>query len=298
MRFLNPCLIALSAFVLCVPAARAQGTASAGAESWGAELKRAEDEIRTVRTEFGNQYRRKLAELRAGFQQAGDLENALLARDLEKNSETAPVPLQGMDVVAAPRSVRELQLELIGKQRDLLGAIVQKVMPKLVESKRSLTKAGRLDEASEVLAAILRLYEGAAVPVEKIANGGAVLAEELYLAYQAARQRADHIYKGRQIALRGRVLGIRPDPRDSSAMVLVIYPEVEGGFIDCSFGTNMRLQEERQGQATVYALRRGPADPAPFRFQKGASVEVLGKCEGWDEGVRLQDCSGCNLWKR
>lgn len=298
LRFSTPHLIAFSTFVLCLSPVHAQFSASSGADSWGAELKRAEDEIRTVRTEFGNQYRRKLAELRAGFQQAGDLENALLVRDLEKDSESASVPLAGSAVVNSPRTVRDLQLELLAKQRDLLGAIVQKAMPKLVEVKRSLTKAGRLDEASEVLKAIVLLYEGAGVPGEKIANGSAVLAEELYMAYQAARSRADHMYKGRQMALRGRVMGIRPDPRDPSANLLVIFAEVEGGFVDCSFGNNMRLTDEGKGVPSLFVLRRGPADPAPIRLQKGTSVEVLGKCEGWDESVRLQDCSGCNLWKR
>jgi hypothetical protein len=257
-----------------------------------------EEEIRTVRTEYGNQYRRKLAELRLGFQKAADLENALLVRELEARVESDAVPLDRGALVAAPRLVREAQLELLSKQGEVLGAIVQKGLPKLVESKRSLTVAGRLDEASDVLVAIQGLYEGVLGPAEKVANGTAVLAEELYMAYQAARKRADQMYKGRQIALRGRALGIRPDPKDPAATVLVLYAEVEGGLVDCAFGGNMRLREERQGQASFFVLSRGPADPAPFRFQKGTNLEVLGKCDGGDDGVRMHECSGCNLWKR
>jgi hypothetical protein len=291
--------MALGLFAVCVPVrALAQGPNASGSEAWSADLKRAEEEIRTVRAEYGNQYRRKLTELRAGFQKAADLEGALAVRELEKKLEDAAVPLDAKDVVQAPRSVREAQLELLGKQRDVLGAILQKALPKLVEAKRTLTVAGRLDEASEVLNSIQGLYDGVSGPADKVANGTVVLAEELYLAYQASRKRADQVYRGRPIALRGRALGIRPDPRDPAAMVLVVFAEVEGGFVDCAFGGSMRLREERQGQASLFVLGRGPSDPSPFRFQKGTAIEVLGKCEGWDDGLRLQECSGCNLWKR
>lgn len=303
MRSFRPSLAAFCAVLFCVPslsflAAQTPAVPAPGADLWSVELKRAQDEIRTVRTEFGNQYRRKLAELRAGFQKNADLESALAVREQEKRLEEAEVPLDGKDLVAGPRLLREAQIELLGKQKELLGAVIQKSLPKLVEAKRSLTIGGRLDEASEVLQAIGSLYDGILGPPEKIANGTPVLAEELYLAYQASRKRADQVYKGRQMALRGRAVGIRPDPRDPAAVVLVLYAEVEGGFIDCSFGGNMRLREERQAQGSIFILGRGPSDPAPFRFQKGTGLEVAGKCDGWDEGVRVQECSGCILWKR
>ncbi len=298
MRSFYSLLTATGALCLSILPVHAQTPTAPNADVWKMELKRAEDETRSVRIEIGNLYRRKLADLRAGFQKAADLENALTVREQEKHLEESAVPLEAKDVVGAPRSLREAQLELLTRQRDLLGAVLQKALPRLVEAKRALTVAGKLDEASEVLNAIGSLYDTLLGAPEKTANGTAVLAEDLYMAYQAARKRADQVYKGRTLALRGRALGIRPDPRDSTAVVLVVYAEVEGGFIDCAFGGNLRVREERQGQNVTFVVSHGPADANPLRFQKGSGVEVFGKCEGWDEGVRLVECTGATLWKR
>jgi hypothetical protein len=298
MRALFPLLLVLSSLMLGTPPVHAQTSVAPNAELWKGELKRAEDDTRTVRTEIGNLYRRKLAELRAGFQKAADLESALVVREQEKLVEESPIPLDFKDVVGAPRTLREAQIELLTKQRDLLGAVLQKTLPKLVESKRAFTVAGRLDEATEVLNAIGSFYDSLLGPPEKIANGTAVLAEDLYMAYQAARKRADQVFKGRTIALRGRALGIRPDPRDAASSVLVVYAEVEGGFIDCVFKGNFRLREERQGQNVSYVVNQGPTDANTFRFQKGTSIEVFGKCEGWEDGLQLKECTGATLWKR
>jgi hypothetical protein len=260
------------------------------------EVDRCERNMKSVRVEIGNRYEKRLLELRAGFQKAGDLEGALAVRSEEQRTLADPErPLESRHLVEEPRSLKELQLELLGKQSEMISQIVLEAVPKLVEMKKTLTVAGKLDEAVEVRTAIQRLQE-ATSPAQRLSAGAQVTAEEVYQAYQSSKDRADKIYRGVKVLLRGRVAGVRPDPRESGALTLVLFGGVEGALVDCAFPTGeYRVREERQGQVVVYVVAHGNNDAGALRLQRGAVAEFTGKCDGLDGGLRF---SGCGLPRR
>ena len=177
----------------------------------------------------------------------------------------------------------------------MIAQIVLEAVPKLVEMKKSLTVAGKLDEAVEVRSAIQRLQD-ATSPAQRLAPGAQVSAEEVYQAYQSSKERADKIYKGVKVLLRGRVAGVRPDPREPGALTLVLFGGVEGALVDCAFPAGeYRVREERQGQGIVYVVAHGNNDSAAMRLPRGAVAEFTGRCDGSDGGLRF---SGCGLPRR
>lgn len=260
------------------------------------EVERSERNIKAVRVEICNRYEKKLSELRAAFQKAADLEGALAVRAEEQRiaSETDR-PLEPRHLVEEPRGLREIQTELVGKQAEMIAQIVVEAVPKLVEMKKNLTVAGKLDEAVEVRAAILRLQD-AMSPPQRVAANAQVNVEEVYQAYQSSKERADKIYRGVKVLLRGRVAGVRPDPREPGSLSLVLYGGVEGALVDCAFPVGeYRVREERQGQAVVYVVAHGNNDSGALRVQRGAVAEFAGRCDGSDGGLRF---SGCGLPRR
>jgi hypothetical protein len=261
-----------------------------------AEMDRCERSIKSVRIEIGNRYEKRLLELRAGFQKAGDLEGALAVRSEEQRALAEPErPLESRHLVEEPRSLRELQAELIGKQSEMIAQIVLEAVPKLLEMKKTLTVAGKLDEAVEVRGAIQRLQD-ASSPAQRLSAGAQVTAEEVYQAYQSSRERADKIYRGVKVLLRGRVAGVRPDPREPGALTLVLFGGVEGALVDCAFSPGeYRVREERQGQGVVYVVAHGNNDAGALRLQRGGVAEFTGRCDGSDGGLRF---SGCVLSRR
>jgi hypothetical protein len=177
----------------------------------------------------------------------------------------------------------------------MIAQIVVEAVPKLVEMKKNLTVAGKLDEAVEVRAAILRLQD-AMSPPQRVAANAQVNVEEVYQAYQSSKERADKIYRGVKVLLRGRVAGVRPDPREPGSLSLVLYGGVEGALVDCAFPVGeYRVREERQGQAIVYVVAHGNNDSGALRVQRGAVAEFAGRCDGSDGGLRF---SGCGLPRR
>ena len=262
----------------------------AGGEAWRQDLTRVERRIQEVRVEVGNRYEKKLGELRAGFQKLGDLENAVVIRDEERRLVGADIALDPQYLVQEPRLLREAQVELLGKQKEMLTQVVQESLPKLLELKKTLTISGRLDEALEVRRSIADLQDIVS-PAEKVENGTLVAAEDLYQTFQSSRPRAEKMYKGRSLMLRGKVAGVRPDPRDPSATVLVVFGGGDGMFIDCAFSGDYRIAEARQGSSVGYSLSKGSNDPNPAKLTRGAVVEISGRCEGWDAGVRFGNCS-------
>jgi hypothetical protein len=260
------------------------------------ELEKSERNIKAVRVEIGNRYEKKLSELRAAFQKAADLEGALAVRAEEQRvvSETER-PLESRHVVEEPRGLREIQVELIGKQSEMIAQIVVEAVPKLVEMKKTLTVAGKLDEAVEVRGAIQRLQD-AMSPPQRVSANSQVSVEEVYQAYQSSKERADKIYRGVKVLLRGRVAGVRPDPREPGSFTLVLYGGVEGALVDCAFPAGeYRVREERQGQAIVYVVSHGSNDSGALRVQRGGVAEFAGRCDGSDGGLRF---SGCGLPRR
>jgi hypothetical protein len=123
-----------------------------------------------------------------------------------------------------------------------------------------------------------------------------VAVEEVVQAYQASRERADTIYKGPRLLLRGKVAGVRPDPKDPSSVTLVLFGGTDGALVDCAFSVaEYRVREERVGQNLVYVVSRTNNDPNVLRAQRGMVVEISGKCEGADGPLRF---GNCNLPKR
>ena len=206
----------------------AQAGNPAGGDAWRQDLTKIERRIQEVRVEIGNRYEKKLGELRSAFQKLGDLENAVVIRDEERRLVGADIALDPQYLVQEPRALRDAQAELLGKQKEMLIQIVQESLPKLQELKKTLTVSGRLDEALEVRRIIADLQDIVS-PAEKVDNGTLVAAEDLYQTFQSSRPRADKMYKGRSLVLRGKVAGARPDPRDPSVTVLVLF----GGGMEC-----------------------------------------------------------------
>jgi len=275
-------------FLLCGKTGRAQTTS---ADAVQAEVDRGERRIREVRVEIGNRYEKRLGDLRAAFQKTADLENALAVRSEEKRIAVEPeTALDARNLVEEPRALRDLQSELLAKQTEMVAQIIQEIVPKLVDVKKALTVAGKLDEAVEVRNGIQKLQDAGA-PAQRLSNGSQVTAEEVYMAYQSAKERADKMYKSVKVILRGRVVGVRPDARDSTSNVLVLYGGAEGALVDCAFQPGeYKVREERSGQTIFYVVAHVTGDVPALRLQRGAVAELQGRCEGAEGGVRFGNC--------
>src|SRR5437667_142068 len=94
--------------------------------------------------------------------------------------------------------------------------------PVEVEAQKCEERIGAvwLDEALAVRESIEKLQNGY-VPVIRADAGKVVAAETLLNAYAADRGRADKIYKGQRITVRGVVGGFRPDP--ANAKLYLVY---------------------------------------------------------------------------
>lgn len=264
------------------------------AELMQLEIEKTDRQIREVRVEIGNRYEKRLAELKAVYQKAADLENALIVRSEEKRIETEPNrPLEARHLVEEPRLLRDAQAELLAKQTEMISQIVQSIVQKLVDLKKTLTISGKLDDALEMRNTIQRLQD-AASPAQRLSDNSLVSPEEVVQSYQSSRERADKLYRGVRLLIRGKVAGIKPDPKDPSFNVLVLYGGADGSFVECSFPTlEYRVREEKVGQNLYYVVSRNNVDPnAPaIRAIRGAFVEISGRCEGYDGSVRFGGCS-------
>jgi len=286
----------LAASVVCYPVIggvlRAQVP---GPDAVVAEIERGERRIREVRVEIGNRYEKKLAELRLAYQKLADLENAVAVRAEEtRMAAETQKPLEGGNLVAEPRLLREAQTELLTKQGEMLTQVLQESLPKLLEMRKTLTMAGKLDDALKV-SGFIRSMQDAASPAQHLPPNSTVTAEEVFQAFQTSRERGEAIYKGSRLLLRGKVAGVRPDPREPGAALLVLFGGAESAFVDCAFpSADYKVREERAGQNVVYVVSRS-SDAAMLKVQRGAVVEIQGKYEGVEGAVRF---GGCSLPKR
>jgi hypothetical protein len=261
-----------------------------------AELDRCETALQGARNEAINRYEGRLAELRTKFQRAADLESALLVRGEEQRLGRSRA-LEQAHLAERPASLRELQettLKALGKQTALL---VSESVPRLVELKKRLTMAGRLDEAVEVRSAIEKLQglPGASDPVQRASAGTSVQLDELLQAYHTGRERSDRIYKGVRLTVTGRVLGVRLETPESEP-VLVLSGATDGAVGECAFNAaEFRVREERQGGVIFCTVLQANSGAVVFRVARGAVAEVQGKCEGWDGVLRF---SGCLVGRR
>ncbi len=253
-----------------------------------AEAQKCSDRIVAVRRDAVGKYADALTELQTALQKSADLEGALAVR-AERERVAAEPNLSEKNYVAEPKALRALQVQTAGRLQDLLTQLVSETVPKLIELKRQLTVAGKLDDAVAVRTAIENL-QNSYLPAVRVENGTIVGADTLLTAYTADRTRADRIYKGQKIVVRGVVGGFRSDPNDAKNYHVFITGGNSGSWLQCTFsGSDHKFREEKGGynvQILVVTAKDGEA----ARIQKGSALDVRGTCDGWEESVRLSRC--------
>ena len=268
---------------LVAPTVRAQSAAAGEAEA-----QKCEDRIAAVQRDLLNKYDDALAELQLSVQKAADLEGALAVRT-ERQRLAKEQTLSDTDFVAEPKGLRTLQIQTAGKMQDLITQLVSDTVPKLVDLKKQLTVAGKLDEAMTVRGAIEKL-QNSHLPASKVEPGSLVTAEALVAAYSGDRVRADKIYKDQKIVVRGVVGAFRADPADAKSYQIFLTGGAAGGWVQCSFqGGDRRFREEKVGHNIPLLIITGK-DGDSVRMQKGTALEVRGTCEGWNDAVQLAKC--------
>jgi hypothetical protein len=173
--------------------------------------------------------------------------------------------------------------------QDLITQLVSDAVPKLVELKKQLTVVGKLDEATAVRGAIEKLQNGY-LPATRAEPGSTVSADALTVAYGGDRVRADKIYKGQKIVVRGVVGAFRPDPTEAKSYQVFLTGGTVGGWVQCSFlSGESRFREEKLGNGVPLLVISGK-DGDTVRVQKGLALDVRGTCEGWSDAVQLAKC--------
>ncbi len=254
-----------------------------------AEAQKCEDRIASVQRDILGKYDDALGELQLTLQKAADLEGALIVR-AERERLKAEQALSEKDYVTEPKTLRVLQMQMVAKMRELIAQLLQESLPRLIEFKKSLTIAGKLDEAVNVRTAIERL-QNAHLPITRADAGSIVPVETLLLAYAGDRARADKTYKGQKIMVRGILGGYRQDPADARYFQLFLAGNSGSGWVYCSFAAaDYRFREEKGPFGAVTFSITTKDGENTVRLQKGQVVEVRGYCGGWDEVVRLDRC--------
>jgi len=254
------------------------------------EALKCEEKIASVRRDVLGKYEDVLGELLNALQKAADLEGSLAVR-AEKLRLAKDHTLSERDYVTEPKSLRQQQMLYVAKMQELVSAVVQEALPRLIELKKSMTMTGKLDEAVAVRTAIEKL-QNSHVPVARTEAGSVVAAETLLMAYSGDRTRADKTYKGQKIVVRGALSGYRVDPADAKLYQIYLTGGTSGGFVQCSFSTSAyRFREEKNafGGASL-VINPADGDAATWRLQKGQAMDIRGVCEGQDEVVRLGRC--------
>lgn len=254
------------------------------------EALKCEERIASVQRDVLGKYEDQLGELQNTLQKAADLEGALTVR-AERARVAQEHVLSERNFVGEPKALRALQGQQVAKMQELVAQIVAEALPKLVELKKSMTVAGKLDDAVAVRTAIEKL-QNSHVPVTRADAGSVVGAEALLLAYAGDRSRADKTYKGQKITVRGVVGGYRQDPADGKFYHIYLAGGNSGGWVQCAFSTNQfRFREEKNGfGAVTLVISPADGDGAVVRVQKSQSLDIRGVCEGQDEVVRLGRC--------
>lgn len=284
MRPLHPNFAVLFALVLAATGAALHSQTVASGE---AEAAKCHDRIAGVEREVLGKYEDSIAELQVQFQKAADLDGALAVRK-EHQRLQAEHRLTEKELVAEPRALRNLQQQSVAKITELTAALVNETVPKLVEIKKALTIAGKLDEAVAVRSLIEKLQNDH-LRVERPESGQFIPAETLLLAYAADRDRADKTYKGVRLSLRGIVGAFRPDPADNRNYTVFLTKGANSGWIACSFNNgNLRFREEKQFNTNSLLII--DRNEIVARAQTGQSLDVQGTCDGFEDTVRLSKC--------
>ncbi len=256
-----------------------------------AEAQKCEERIASVRRDTLNRYEDSLSEMQAAFQKAADLEAALAVR-AERQRIAQDAVLSDAVLVPEPKALRALQSQTLAKMQELIAQLVQDALPRLIEHKKALTVAGKLDEAVTVRAAIERL-QNANVPATPPVAGAVISADTLLLAYAGDRGRADKTYKAQRLTVRGVLGGFRLDPANPKQFLLYLGGSGNAGntWVQCAYSIGeYRFREEKQFNNTVLVITPSGNEAGALRLQKGQTVDVRGMCEGWDEVVRLGRC--------
>jgi tRNA_anti-like len=273
-----------AALLLGWPSVRAQNLVTAEAEA-----SKCEDRIASVKRDLLGKYEDALADLQAQFQKAADLDGALAIRGERERLKKEQVLSEGQ-FVQEPKALRAIQQQHVAKLRELIAGLVNESVPRLVELKKALTVAGKLDEAITVRAAIERL-QNENVPISKPEAGSVVPAETLLTAYAADRARADKTYKGQRLIVRGIVGGFRPDATENRPyLIYLTRPGTgNGGWVQCTFNGDIRCREEKQFNTATLVIV-GKEGEILARLQAGQTIDIRGICEGFEETVRFVKC--------
>ncbi|HEY2342387.1 MAG TPA: hypothetical protein VGH90_05120, partial [Chthoniobacteraceae bacterium] len=257
-----------------------------GAALADVEAQKCQDKIGTVQRDVLNHYEEALQELQGTFQKGGDLEGALAVR-AERQRLATDNSLTEKDYVNDPKSLRALQTQTYAKLKELVSAVVQESVPRMVELKKNLTMAGRLDEALTVRAAIEHLQD---ISLLKPDAGAIVPAETLYQAYTADRPLADKDYKGQKLTVRGVVGAFRQNPNDAKSYLLYLSGGPGKIAVQCAFNSgDARFREEKQFNNT-YLVISTKENPGGVRIAIGQAIDIRGTCDGWDDLVKLVKC--------
>jgi tRNA_anti-like len=253
-----------------------------------AEVQRCQEKIASVKRDVFGKYDDLLGELQLTFQKAGDLEGALAVR-AEKDRLKTEQSLNDGDLVDEPKALRALQTQFLGKEQELVGQLVREALPKLIEFKKSLTVAGKLDEALAARTAIENLQNN--MPVIRPQAGTVTPAEAIILAYSGDRPRADRIYKGQKITIHGVIGGYRQDPDDAKSFLIYLSGGQGGGWVQCSFTSpDYRFREETSNFGATSLVITSRNSENSVKVQKGQPMDIRGMCQGLDEVVRLNRC--------
>jgi hypothetical protein len=296
----KPSAAAIGAFVLfagfLLSAAPAQQLApptqtAISPELGAAEVKRCEEKVATARRDILGRYDSALADLQATLQKGADLEGALAVR-AERQRITQNGELAEPNFVAEPKALHALQVQYATRAQDLITQLVSESVPRLVELKKQLTVAGRLDEAVTVRSAIERLQNSFTAVIHPDPNL-AVAVETLQRAYAADRARADATYKDQKVLVRGTVVGFRPDPNEKKQYLIYLAAANNAtSWIECAFPIHdYTFREDKQFNVVSLLVASKDPDTAPQRLLRGTTLEVTGTCIGLDEVVKLQHCA-------
>lgn len=279
---IRPLLLPL--LLLLLPSAARPAPTAAAAESEAAKCR---DRISAVRREVLGKYEDQLGELQAQCQKAADLEGALAIR-AERQRVHGEQVLTESNFVTEPRALRALQQQTATRLEELTAGVVGEVIPRLVELKKALTVAGQLDEAVAVRKLIEQLQNDH-VPLARPANGELVTEETLTTAYAADRARADKAYKGTVLTVRGTLATYRVDPNDARRASIYLGRSGGAGWVGCFFDDSVRFREDRSFNTVALVVTSASGSPIA-RWQAGQMIEISGKCDGFEDVVRLTSC--------
>ena len=254
-----------------------------------AEAQKCEDKIASVRRDIFGKYDDQLGELQLNLQKLADLEGALAVR-AERQRLAQEQDLTEASYVSEPKALRALQTQTLTRMRELTAQLIQESVPRLIEFKKQLTVAGKLDDAVNVRTAIERLQNNH-LPTTKADASAAVPAETLLLAYGGDRARADKIYKGQRFTVHGILGGYRPDPAEAKNYQLYLSGSTGSGWVMCTFSApEFRFREEKGSFGALTLVMTNKDGDTVARLQKGQTIDVRGKCDGYDDVVRMDRC--------